>query len=146
MTTLSSERLAGILAGLFLFLAADSLFSIVKILTLPLPDFSNRLPNICAALLPGLIEGLIGYGYLRGNRKKWFHTGVLVLLSLSLGAGLWTCLEPMLLKTATYPGQADLYLHRMFWTGLGRMLASLGLIALVFLLIKKEKHQASPNT
>jgi hypothetical protein len=140
MPPISYERLSGIVAGAFLFRATDSLLTVVSQLALPVGELSIRFLTAVPSIVAALVGGLIGYGFLLPQRKRWFYLVTIVLLSLGASFSAFGALTPLFLDGKV--GEA--MLGSMVARGLTQLAISLALIACVFVLMKKGADPVGP--
>ncbi len=98
--TISSPRLAGLIAGVFAVRTFDVTLSAVGQLALPVGEFTARLMVAGPPLIGAVGSGAICWIYLRERQARWQHILTIVLLSLTILYGALLVATPLI---ATMP-------------------------------------------
>jgi hypothetical protein len=140
MPIISTERLSGFIAGVFLLRATESLISTVSSFFLPTTDITIKLSGAVPALIGAVIASFMGYGYLcLSDRKKWFHVVAIVVFSLSGCVSVFSAIVPFFIRSSA---NVDSIRVSMFIGAIVRLFVASALITCVVIVMKRTARPA----
>lgn len=127
------ERLAGLLAGVFLLSAMQSVLSFLVPLVIPIGTVADRLPGSVIPFLQALVCGVLGWAYLCSIWKPWLFTTTIVLQILACCHGLITIAIPFYTPIKT---DLQSFHTSIFVTGVSELVTS---IAVLYFALRLKK-------
>jgi hypothetical protein len=133
MSNIKMERMAGLIAGVFLVRSTESILSVVVSLAFSTGNFTSQITGAVAPFFGALLQAFLGWSYLREKRKKWLYVFTLVLLALSVCGAVIEIIMPFtihMIVEAARPG--------IIASGITHLLIVVVLIGCVWQLMKSN--------